>query len=78
MVITLKVLPKMVKCALAISHTNAEVERSPSISKRMLTKENIVINEETLIGLRAITAAIKECGVNNIPIMLDIVKAVAK
>ena len=47
-------LAKKVKCSLVLDHSNADVERSLSINKRMLTKENTVMNDETLIGLRAI------------------------
>ena len=35
-----KVLPKMVKCALAHNHTDVDVERSLGINSRMLRKEN--------------------------------------
>ena len=45
----------------------------------MLTKENTVRNDETLIGLRAMEPAIKECGsVSNIAVTLDMVKATEK
>ena len=56
------VLPKMVKCVLSLCHSNADVERSFSTIKRMLTKQNMVLNEETVIGIRASTAAVEECG----------------
>ena len=33
------VLPKMIKCALALCHSNADVERSLSVHKRVVTKK---------------------------------------
>ena len=70
------VLPKMVKCALSLCHSNADVERSFSTNKRMLTKQNVALNEETIIGLRASKAAVEECGgVNKVPITKDLLKA---
>ena len=42
------ILPKMVKCALALCHSNADVERSLSVNKRMLTKMNTRMSEETI------------------------------
>ena len=70
------VLPKMVKCALSLCHSNADVERSFSTNKRMLTKQNVALNEETIIGLRASKAAVEECGgVIKVPITKDLLKA---
>ena len=70
------VLPKMVKCALSLCHSNADVERSFSTNRRMLTKQNVALNEETIIGLRASKAAIEQCGgVNKVPITKDLLKA---
>ena len=67
------VLPKMVKCALSLFHSNADVERSFSTNKRMLTKQNMALNET--IGLRASKAAVEECGgVNKVPITQDLLK----
>ena len=48
------ILPKMVKCALVLCPSNADVERSLSVNKRMLTKQNVGMKDETLRGLRAI------------------------
>ena len=53
-----EVLPKMVKCALALFHSNADGKRSLSFNKRMLTKQNISMNDETIIGLIATKAAV--------------------
>ena len=52
----------MVKCALVLSHSNADVERSLSINKKMLTTQNMGIKGVTIAGLRAIKAAVSECG----------------
>ena len=61
----------MVKCALALCHSNADVERSLSVNKRTLTKQNVKI----LIGLRVIKDAIKHAGgITNVKISLDMIK----
>ena len=44
-------LQKMVKCTLALCHSNADMERSLSINKRMLTKQNVSMKDETFIRL---------------------------
>ena len=46
-----KALPKMVKCAQVLSHSNADVERSLSINKKMLTMQNMGMKGETITGL---------------------------
>ena len=56
------VLPKMVKCALALCHSNANVERSLSVNKKMLTKMNTKMSEEIINGLRSTKAAVQEYG----------------
>ena len=39
----------------------------------MLTKQNMTLSEETIIGLRALKAVVEECGdVNKVPITLDL------
>ena len=71
------VLPKMVKCALALCHSNADVERSLSVNKRMLTKMNTRMCEETINCLRSTKAAVQEYGhASKVPITLEMVKAV--
>ena len=66
----------MVKCALALCHSNADVERSLSVNKRMLTKQNVAMKDETLIGLRAIKDAIKNAGgITKVEVSLDMIKA---
>ena len=63
----------MVKCVLSLCHSNADVERSFSANKIMMSKQNMVLNEETIIGLRASNTAVEECGdVNEVPITQDL------
>ena len=71
------VFPKMVKCTLALCHSNADIEKSLSINKRMLIKVNIRMSEETINGLRSTKAAAQEYGhASKVPITLEMVKAV--
>ena len=57
-------------------HSNADVERSLSTNKKMVTKSNASLKPETLRGLRAIKCAIDEYGgVTKVPITLDMVSA---
>ena len=49
---------EMVKCALAICHLNANVERSFGTNKIMLRKQNMSLSEETITGLSVIKAAV--------------------
>ena len=51
------VLPKIMKCALALCYSNADVERSLSVNERMLTKLNTGMSEESVNGLRSTKAA---------------------
>ena len=61
----------MVKCALALCHSNADVERSLSVNKRMLTKQNVAMKDETVKGLRAIKDTIKHAsGITKITVFL--------
>ena len=70
------VLPKMIKCPLALCHSNADVERSLSINKRLVTKQNMSMKREILTGHRNVQAAVQEYGgVDKVPITLDTVKA---
>ena len=63
------ILPKMVKCALALCHSNADIERSFHANKRMLTKQNMSLFGETIFWLRVIKPPVEECGgVNKVPI----------
>ena len=66
------ILLKMVKCALALCHSNGDVERSFSANKRILANKNISLGEEAIIGFRAIKTAVEECGtVDKAPILLE-------
>ena len=69
----------MVKCTLVLSHSNADVERSLSINKKMLTIQHMGRKGETITGLGAIKTAVTECGgEHNVPISLDMVKVAYK
>ena len=69
------VLPKMVNCALALCHSNADVERSLSTSKKVVTKHNVSMKKETITGLQSVKVALEEFGgVEKVPITLDTVK----
>ena len=72
------VLPKMVKCVLALCHSNADVERSLSMNKRMLTRLNTGMSEKKNVdGLRSVKAAVQEYGhASKVPISLEMVKLV--
>ena len=73
------VLPKMVKCALSLSHSNADIERSLSIKKRMLIKQIMTMNNETLIGLRATMSGVHQCGgIAKVPINKELLKLTEK
>ena len=65
----------MVKCALALCHSNADVERSLSTNKRVVTKHNVSMKKETITGFQSVKAAVEEYGgVDKVPITLDTVK----
>ena len=44
------ILPKMVKCTLSLCHSNADMERTLSINKRMVTKQKVSTKKETVIN----------------------------
>ena len=72
-----EVLPKVVKCALALCHSNADVEKSLGVNKRMLAKHNVSMKDETILGLRVTKVAMQDYGgVQNVPIILDMIKVV--
>ena len=64
------------KVSNALCHSSADVERSFSSNERMLTKQNMSLSEEeTIVGCRAIKAAVEECtGMNEVAITLDLLK----
>ena len=72
-------LPKIVKCALTLCHSNADVERSLSVNKRTLTNQNMAMKDETLIGLRVIKDTIKHAGgITKVEVSLNMIKAAEK
>ena len=70
-------LPKMVKCALALCHSNADVERSLSINKKVVTKQNTKMMGSTITGLRAVKTAVQDFeGVDKVPVTKEMVKII--
>ena len=68
-------LPKMVKCPLALCHSNVDVERSLSINKKVVTKQNTKMKGSTITGLRAVKAAVQDFGgVDKVPVTKEMVK----
>ena len=53
------VLTKVIKCALSLSHGNADNERSLSVNKKTLSKERTSLSITTLNGLWATEDCIK-------------------
>ena len=65
----------MVKCALALCHSNADMDRSLNTIKKVVTKHNVSMKKETITGLQSVKAAVEEYGgVDKVPINLDVVK----
>ena len=63
------VLAKAVKCALTLSHGNADNDGSLSVSKKTLTKERASLSTTTLNGLRVTEDGIKIMnGLSNISV----------
>ena len=52
-------LGKMIKCALSLSHGNADNERSLSINKNTLSKERSSLSTTKLNGLRAVEDGVR-------------------
>ena len=55
-------LGKVIKCALSLSHGNADNERSLSINKNTLSKERSSLSITALNGLRAIEDGVRNEG----------------
>ena len=71
------VLAKTVKCALSLSHGNADNERSLSVNKKSLTKERSNLSTITLNGLRATEDGVKSLnGLSHITVTKDILSYV--
>ena len=63
------VLGKVIKCALSLSHGNADNERSLSINKKTLSKERSSLSITALNGLRAVEDGVSnEGGLSNVPV----------
>ena len=61
------VLTKVIKCALSLSHGNADNERSLSVNKKTLSKERTSLSITTLNGLRATEDGIRNMdGLSNV------------
>ena len=68
-------LPKMVKCALALCHSSADVERSLSINKKVVTKQSTKMKGSTITGLRAVKVAVQDFGgLDKVPVTKEMVK----
>ena len=62
-------LGKMIKCALSLSHGNADNERSLSINKNPLSKERSSLSTTALNGLRAVEDGVRnEGGLSNVAV----------
>ena len=62
-------LGKVIKCALSLSHGNADNEKSLSINKNTLSKERSSLSVTTLNGLRAVEDGVRnEGGLRNVPV----------
>ena len=73
----LDVLAKTVKCALSLSHGNADNERSLSVNKKTLTKERSNLSTITLNGLRAREDGVKSLnGLSHITVTKDMLSYV--
>ena len=63
------ILGKVIKCALSLSHGNADNERSLSINKNTLSKERSSLSITALNGLRAVEDGVRnEGGLSNVTV----------
>ena len=70
-------LAKTVKCALSLSHGNADNERSLSVNKKTLMKERSNLSTITLNGLRATEDSVKSLnGLSHITVTKDMLSCV--
>lgn len=71
------VLAKVVKCALSLSHGNADSERSLSLNKKTLTKERSSLSITSVNGLRATQDGVKSMsGLSNITVTKEMLSCV--
>ena len=70
------VLQKLVKSLLSLAHGNADVERSLSANKRILTPDRDSLGDLTINGLRAVKDHVKNHGEpHNVPITKGLLQA---
>ena len=70
-------LGKVIKCALSLSHGNADNERSLSINKNTLCKERSSLSITALNGLRAVEDGVRnEGGLTNVAVNKDMLVSV--
>ena len=71
------VLTKVIKCAICLSHGNADTERSLSVKKKTLTKGRTKLSIVTLNGLRTTEDGIKNMGgLSNVTVRKDMLSSV--
>ena len=54
-----KLLPVVIKSALVLAQTNAELERSLSVNARIVTKDRASLGEKTRVGLHDVKEAVR-------------------
>ena len=70
-------LTKVVQTCLSIAHGNADVERSLSINKKILTPERTCLSEESLNGLRMSRDVVSMFGkVADVPVTKELLSSV--
>ena len=69
-------LAKLVKAILCLAHGNAEVERSLSENKKLLTKERTLLSDSSINGLRTVKDAVRVSGgvVSEMPVTKVLVR----
>jgi len=74
--VKLKLLPKIIKPLLCLSHGNADLERGFSINKRLITSDRSSLSEMSINGLRTVEDVIcRCCGVMNVKVTSAMLKA---
>ena len=72
-----RVLTKVIKCALSLSHGNADNERSLSVNKKTLSKERTSLSITTQNGLRATEDGIRNMdGLSNVNVSKNMLSSV--
>lgn len=71
------ILAKLVKAILCLAHGNAEVERSLSENKKLLTKERTLLSDSSINGLRTVKDAVRIQGdvVSEMPVTKVLIKS---